>query len=94
MKQSYDPGVGSAGVGNELRHMSDAALFSLPKVELHCHLELAFRRSTLKRWAVDRGMDVSDDAAFDEAFLVKSPMEDLPSVLHKFLNTRDVIDTE
>ncbi len=74
--------------------MSDAALFSLPKVELHCHLELAFRRSTLKRWAVDRGMDVSDDAAFDEAFLVKSPMEDLPSVLHKFLNTRDVIDTE
>ena len=74
--------------------MSDAALFSLPKAELHCHLELAFRRSTLKRWAVDRGMDVGDDAAFDKAFLVKAPMEDLPSVLHKFLNTRDVIDTE
>ena len=92
MKRSYDPRL-EAGLGAELRHMSDSALFALPKVELHCHLELAFRRSTLKQWAVERGMNVGEDAAFDEAFLVKAPMQ-VPSVLHKFLNTRDVIDTE
>lgn len=74
--------------------MSDQDLFSIPKVELHCHLELTFRRSTLQAWAVDMGMDVQNDSDFAQAFLVKEPMADLPSVLHKFLNTRDVIDTE
>ena len=42
----------------------------------------------------EKGMDVRQDADFERAFLVKTPMQDLPSVLHKFLNTRDVIDTE
>ena len=74
--------------------MSNNALFNLPKVELHCHLELAFRKATLKQWAQEKGMDVRQDADFERAFLVKTPMQDLPSVLHKFLNTRDVIDTE
>ena len=74
--------------------MTSLDLRSLPKVELHCHLELAFRRSTLKSWALQRGMDVADDANFDREFLVREPMEDLPSVLHKFLNTRDVINSE
>ena len=74
--------------------MHSDALFTMPKVELHCHLELAFRRKTLQQWAVQRGMDVSNDADFDREFLVLEPMQDLPSVLHKFLNTRDVINTE
>ena len=74
--------------------MHSDALFTMPKVELHCHLELAFRRKTLQQWAIQRGMDVSNDADFDREFLVLEPMQDLPSVLHKFLNTRDVINTE
>ena len=74
--------------------MQSDALFTMPKVELHCHLELAFRRKTLQQWAIQRGMDVSNDADFDREFLVLEPMQDLPSVLHKFLNTRDVINTE
>ena len=64
----------------------------MPKVELHCHLELAIRQETLKTFALERGYDVADDEKFAEAFLIQSPMGELPSVLHKFLNTRDVLD--
>ena len=74
--------------------MSKDELKRMPKVELHCHLELAFRKATLRGWALDKGMEVTRAKDFDREFLIKSPMDDLPSVLHKFLNTRDVIDTE
>ena len=68
------------------------AIQAMPKVELHCHLELAIRQETLKTFALERGYDVADDEKFAEAFLIQSPMGELPSVLHKFLNTRDVLD--
>ena len=74
--------------------MSYDDLKHMPKVELHCHLELAFRKSTLRGWALEKGMDVAREEDFDREFLIKTPMDDLPTVLHKFLNTRDVIDTE
>ena len=74
--------------------MSYDDLKQLPKVELHCHLELAFRKATLRGWALDKGMAVAREEDFDREFLIKEPMDDLPTVLHKFLNTRDVIDTE
>lgn len=74
--------------------MSYDDLKRMPKVELHCHLELAFRKSTLRRWALEKGMDVARQEDFDRKFLIKEPMDDLPSVLHKFLNTRDIVDTE
>ena len=74
--------------------MSYDDLKHLPKVELHCHLELAFRKATLRGWALDKGMAVAREEDFDREFLIKEPMDDLPTVLHKFLNTRDVIDTE
>jgi adenosine deaminase len=66
---------------------------SAKKVELHCHLELAIRQSTLRRLALERGYDVKTDHAFAEAFLIKEPMGQLQSVLHKFLNTRDILDS-
>ena len=71
----------------------DSVIRSMPKVELHCHLELAIRQTTLKRFALERGYAVADDEKFAEAFLIQSPMGELPSVLHKFLNTRDVLDS-
>jgi len=39
-------------------------------------------------------MDVVREEDFDREFLIKEPMDDLPTVLHKFLNTRDIVDTE
>ena len=70
---------------------SSEELKLMPKVELHCHLELAIRPSTLLEFARGHGLDVSTDEAFAEAFLIQKPMGALQSVLHKFLNTRDVI---
>lgn len=66
----------------------------MPKVELHCHLELAFRPATLRKWAIGRGMDVHSDADFARAFLIQEPMTSLPEVLHKFLDVRDLLATE
>ncbi len=66
----------------------------MPKVELHCHLELAVRQSTLREFAGISGLDVSTDQAFADAFLIQEPMGELKSVLHKFLNTRNVITEE
>jgi len=73
--------------------MTSPDIQALPKVELHCHLELAFRASTLQEWAQAQGMDVGTAQKFNQSFLIEAPMNDLPSVLHKFLNTRDVINT-
>tara|TARA_B110000858_G_C17784715_1_gene466578 strand:+ start:763 stop:1803 length:1041 start_codon:yes stop_codon:yes gene_type:complete len=64
-------------------------LFDIPKVELHCHLELAFRPSTMKEWALEDGLEVSSDEDFEKEFLISEPMDDLPTVLNKFLQTRD-----
>ena len=54
-------------------------------------MELAYRKSTLLEWAIEDG-DFSadlDQTLFDDKYLVLSPMTDLPSVLHKFLASRD-----
>ncbi|MBV41521.1 MAG: adenosine deaminase [Crocinitomicaceae bacterium] len=69
-------------------------LMSMPKVELHCHLELAIRQSTLREFAGISGLNLSTNEAFSEAFLIQEPMGELKSVLHKFLNTRNVIKQE
>ena len=73
--------------------MTHQALKDLPKVELHCHLELAFRKKTLQRWAVEAGMGMEAGHDFTQGFLITEPMADFPSVLHKFLNTRDLLDS-
>ena len=70
------------------------ALQDMQKVELHCHLELALRQSTLRELAAIQGHDVRTAGVFEAEFLIEKPMGKLPEVLHKFLNTRDVIDSE
>ena len=60
-------------------------LFEIPKVELHCHLELAFRPSTLREWAIEDGLEVKSDEDFEREFLILEPMDDLPTVLNKAL---------
>ncbi|PCJ82336.1 MAG: adenosine deaminase [Bacteroidetes bacterium] len=64
-------------------------LFNIPKVELHCHLELAYRKSTMMEWAIEDGLEIKSEDDFAKEFLIKEPMQDLPSVLKKFLQTRD-----
>ena len=61
----------------------DARAF--PKVDLHCHLELAFRHATMARLAHPTPLD---------DLLVRVPMGSLPDVLNRFLAVRDLLASE
>lgn len=68
---------------------------NIPKVELHRHLELSFRHSTIREFAKMHGIEVPNtDAEFKEKFLITEPMNDLGSVLNKFLTTQKVLSSE
>ena len=70
-------------------------LKSIPKVELHRHLELSFRHSTVRELAALHGIDVPmAEKDFKAKFLVTEPMKDLGSVLAKFLTTQKILSSE
>ena len=70
-------------------------LRNLPKVELHRHLECSMRLSTLTELARDLGMEIAaTESGIHSQFLVLEPMQDLESVLRKFMHTQKVIDSE
>jgi len=63
-------------------------LLEIPKAELHRHLELSLRDETIKEIAPEFGFDLSKEGSFEHHFKILSPMEDLGSALHKFLDTQ------
>lgn len=65
-----------------------------PKVELHRHLELSIRHSTLRELAPQFGIDVQTEEKFAQRFLITEPMRDLGSVLNKFLDTQLLLANE
>lgn len=68
---------------------------SLPKVELHRHLDCSMRFSTLleiaKTLKIELPASLSEQR---EKFLITSPMKDLESVLTKFLTAQKVLHSE
>ena len=66
----------------------------IPKVELHRHLELSIRHSTLRELAPCFGIEIPDDKAFADRFLIMEPMTDLKAVLDKFLDTQLLLADE
>ena len=60
----------------------------LPKVELHRHLELSLRASTIKELAPLFGIELPDESAFFDRFVIREPMRNLGDVLNKFLDTQ------
>jgi len=66
----------------------------LPKIELHRHLELSVRHSTIKALAPKIGVNVDTEEDFANNFLITEPMKDLGSVLNKFLDTQKLFFTE
>jgi adenosine deaminase len=64
----------------------------LKKVELHRHLELTLKKSTVVEWvAADRGIQLNNQQ-YDDQFLILEPMGDLGSVLSKFLGVQKLLD--
>ena len=72
--------------------MTDDALRALPKVELHCHLELTARPTLLKELLAAKGRSVSE-AEFRRDYLITEPVGDLPTLLNIFLGHRDLLDS-
>ena len=72
--------------------MTDDALRALPKVELHCHLELTARPSLLKELLSAKGRSLSEEA-FRRDLLITEPVGDLPTLLNIFLGHRDLLDS-
>src|SRR4051812_25881498 len=74
--------------------LSRAELQKIPKVELHRHLELSFRLPTLLELAKEIGITIpSGEEAVREKFLVTEPMQDLGTVLNKFLVSQRVLSS-
>ena len=68
---------------------------SIPKVELHRHLELSYRHSTVRELAREHGIEVpQSEKDFKAKFLVTEPMKDLGAVLNKFLTTQKILSSE
>lgn len=74
--------------------MKEAEIKAIPKVELHRHLELSLRHSTIKELAPQFGIELPDEATFASRFLIDQPMNDLGSVLNKFLDTQLLLANE
>lgn len=69
-------------------------LRSLPKVDLHRHLDCSMRWSTLIELAPQLGLKLPPDPLrWRDEFLITSPMKDLGSVLQKFLKAQKVLAT-
>ncbi|MCB0421784.1 MAG: adenosine deaminase [Bdellovibrionales bacterium] len=60
----------------------------LPKIELHRHLELCVRHSTIKELAPHIGVELKSETDFSNRFLILEPMTDLQAVLGKFQDTQ------
>ncbi len=76
---------------NSKTKISDHVLLTLPKVELHRHLELSLRKSTILEIAPQFGFSLDKPGAYEHHFVIQEPMKDLGSVLHKFLDTQKLL---
>lgn len=84
-----------AGQVRSYQNRTPSRWSTLPKVELHRHLEGAVRLETLMELAPVAGLEVP--ASLDEAreqFLITAPMSDLGSVLNKFLASQKILSSE
>lgn len=75
--------------------INDSELKKYPKVELHRHLELSMRHSTMREIAKTIGLEVPASLdGFEKMFLITEPMNDLGTVLKKFLDTQKLLHSE
>lgn len=64
---------------------------SIPKVELHCHLEGCFRPATVMELGKTLGLQVPvDPAAFREQWMITRPLHNLQAALKCFVNIQSI----
>lgn len=66
----------------------------IEKSEIHSHLELCLRSSTIRELAPQFGIEVPDEKTYRDRFVISEPMHDLESVLNKFLDTQKLLASE
>ncbi len=64
---------------------------NIVKAELHRHLELCLRPETIWELAPHFGINLKSQRDFQERFLILEPMQDLGTVLNKFLDTQKLL---
>ena len=75
--------------------LSIQELRSLPKIDLHRHMDCSMRWSTLLEIATTLKIDIPKNSAQQRShFLVTEPMKDLNAVLSKFLIAQKVLASE
>jgi len=66
----------------------------IPKAEIHSHLELCLRKSTIQELAPQFGIELQTDQDYYDRFVISEPMKDLGAVLNKFLDTQKLLASE
>lgn len=69
----------------------DASIQKIVKAEIHSHLELCMRPSTIMELAPQFGIEIPNEAAYRERFVISEPMKDLGAVLGKFLDPQKLL---
>lgn len=66
----------------------------IPTVELHRHLDVSFRMSTLLEWAQERGLEGASTSleSFSQKLAITEPMSDLGTALEKFNYVQKLYD--
>ncbi|MFN8846028.1 MAG: adenosine deaminase [Bdellovibrionales bacterium] len=76
-------------------NLTPSQIRSLPKIDLHRHLDCSLRWSTVVEVAQDLKMELPQPPAkARSSFLITEPMANLEAVLNKFLNTQKVLASD
>ena len=68
---------------------------TIPKVELHCHLEACFQAHTVKEIGLTLGLDIPEDPdVFRREWLITEPVVNLETALKKFANIQKLWGSE
>ena len=76
------------------RILTGMTIQEITKAEIHSHLELVLRRSTIEELAPQFGIELKSEQDYFDRFVITEPMNDLGAVLNKFLDTQKLLASE
>lgn len=77
------------------KQLNISELRALPKVELHRHLDCSMRWTTMQELSLTLKLDLpKDPELLKQALLIREPMQNLESVLQKFLYAQKLLASE